>query len=65
MRRYETIFIIKPNAGEDDVTALIDKVSAIIAADAGTVIKVDKWGLKKLAYLIYACMTSDIYMLAF
>ncbi|MCF6290770.1 MAG: 30S ribosomal protein S6 [Desulfobacterales bacterium] len=52
MRRYETIFIIRPNAGEEEITAMIDKVTAIIGNDGGTVIKIDKWGLKKLAYLI-------------
>jgi len=52
MRRYETIFIVRPNTGEDDVTGLTDKVSAIIAADSGTVIKIDRWGLRKLAYAI-------------
>ena len=52
MRRYETIFIIRPNAGEEEITDMIDKVTDIIGNDGGTVIKVDKWGLKKLAYLI-------------
>ncbi len=52
MRRYETIFIVRPNAGDDDITGILDKVNSIITADGGTLIKVDKWGLKKLAYLI-------------
>lgn len=52
MRRYETIFIIRPTAGEDDITSIIAKTSSIISDEGGTVIKVDKWGMKKLAYLI-------------
>jgi small subunit ribosomal protein S6 len=52
MRRYETVFIVKSSTGEDELTAIIDKVSSIITNDGGTVLKVDKWGLKKLAYLI-------------
>lgn len=52
MRRYETIFIVRPNAGEDDITGILDKVSSIVTGDDGTVIRMDKWGLKKLAYLI-------------
>ena len=52
MRRYETVFIVKSSTGEDEITAIIDKVSSIITGDGGTVLKVDKWGLKKLAYLI-------------
>lgn len=52
MRRYETIFIVRPNAGESETTEVIDKATAIVDNTGGTVIKVDKWGLKKLAYLI-------------
>jgi small subunit ribosomal protein S6 len=52
MRHYETVFIVKSNTGEDEITAVIEKVSSIVTADGGTVFTVDKWGLKKLAYLI-------------
>ena len=52
MRRYETIFIIRPTIAEDEITEIIKKVNSIIEADGGTFIKIDKWGLKKLAYLI-------------
>lgn len=52
MRHYETIIIIKPNAGEADVKAKIDKVTGVINSFHGNVVKVDNWGLKKLAYLI-------------
>jgi len=52
MRRYETIFIVRPNIAEDEIDAVINRTSSIIEGDGGTIIKVDKWGLKKLAYLI-------------
>jgi len=52
MRRYETIFIVRPNIAEDEIDAVIKRTSSIIEGDGGTIIKVDKWGLKKLAYLI-------------
>ena len=52
MRRYETVFIVKSSTGEDEITAIIEKVSSIITGDGGTVLMVDRWGLKKLAYLI-------------
>jgi len=52
MRRYETVFIVKSSTGEDEINAVIEKVSSIITGDGGTVFSVDKWGLKKLAYLI-------------
>ena len=52
MRRYETIIIIRPNASEDDITGIIDRTQGIIEASGGSIVNVDKWGLKKLAYLI-------------
>ena len=52
MRRYETILIVRPNVAEDEIEAVISKTSSIIEGDGGTIIRIDKWGLKKLAYLI-------------
>ena len=52
MRRYETIVILKPSLGEADNQAGIDRAVGIIENFGGSIIKIDKWGLKKLAYLI-------------
>jgi small subunit ribosomal protein S6 len=52
MRRYETIYIIRPNLGEDDMTAIIDRTNGVIEETDGHIVQLDKWGLKKLAYLI-------------
>ena len=52
MRRYETITIIRPSAGEDDITGIIERTQGIIEANGGSIVTIDKWGLKKLAYLI-------------
>ena len=52
MRRYETICIVRPGAGEDKITAITDKTNDIVSQNSGTTLKVDQWGVKKLAYLI-------------
>lgn len=52
MRRYETIFILRPNQSEEQVTSVIESTQKIILDDAGTIISLNKWGIKKLAYLI-------------
>ena len=52
MRRYETIVILKPTLGEEENQAVIDRTTGIIEDFTGSIIKIDKWGLKKLAYLI-------------
>ncbi len=52
MRRYETICILRSNLSEDQVTSVIDYANKIILDDAGTIISLNKWGMKKFAYLI-------------
>jgi small subunit ribosomal protein S6 len=52
MRRYETIFILRPSANEDEINTIIENSSAIITQDSGQVIHLDKWGMRKLAYPI-------------
>jgi small subunit ribosomal protein S6 len=52
MRRYETIYILRPTLGEDQVNTLIDNTTKIIQSDNGLIIESDKWGIKKLAYPI-------------
>jgi len=52
MRRYETIFIARPNVGEDEIEVITAKATSTIESDGGTILRVNNWGLKKLAYLI-------------
>ncbi len=52
MRHYETVYILRPNLGEDKFTEIIERTNAIVANDGGTVIDVDRWGIRKLAYEI-------------
>ena len=52
MRRYETIFILRPSAGEEEINRVVGSTTQIILGDNGTVIELNRWGIKKLAYLI-------------
>ena len=52
MRRYETIFITYPDLPEEDINGLVERYSAIVKDRQGIVIKVEKWGKRKLAYEI-------------
>jgi small subunit ribosomal protein S6 len=52
MRRYETIYILRPTLSEDEINTIIDNTNSIIGTDNGQLISLDKWGLRKLAYLI-------------
>lgn len=52
MRKYEAVYIIRPDMDEAAIEAVVAKVNDTIANNAGTVEQTDKWGLKKLAYEI-------------
>ena len=52
MRIYENLFIVKPDATEEEIDHLIDQMSKNVTATGGTIDKVDKWGKRRLAYRI-------------
>ena len=41
--KYETLFIVNPNLGDEETAAVVDKFKSLIEAN-GSVEKVDDWG---------------------
>ena len=52
MRVYEELFILRPDSPEEEVDGFVEQIKHLIAAGKGTVDKVDKWGVRKLAYRV-------------
>jgi small subunit ribosomal protein S6 len=52
MRIYEELFIVRPDLPEEETDQLIERLTALIAGQGGNVDKVDKWGVRKLAYRV-------------
>ena len=52
MRRYETIFILRPDSGDPQIKEAIKRYEGIIAAGAGEMIETEEWGSRELAYKI-------------
>ncbi len=52
MRRYETIYILRPTLSEDEVNAIIESTDSVLTGGNGQIISIDKWGIRTLAYLI-------------
>jgi small subunit ribosomal protein S6 len=52
MRVYEELFIVKPDAAEEEIEQIVEQVRSLIVSGGGVVDKVDKWGLRKLAYRV-------------
>jgi small subunit ribosomal protein S6 len=51
-RVYEILFIADPNLGEADVDALTAQVQGYAEKEGSRVQKVEKWGKKRLAYVV-------------
>ena len=51
-RQYELVYIVSPDATEQDITDLHAQVEAIVARLQGEMVKTENWGRRKLAYRI-------------
>ena len=63
--KYEVLYILDPNLGEEATAALVEKFKALVEGN-GTLTSIDEWGKRRLAYPIndlmegyYVLMTFD------
>ena len=47
--KYETVFIVDVNLGEENIAAMVEKFKTLIENN-GTVTNVNEWGKRRLAY---------------
>ncbi|MCX5839419.1 MAG: 30S ribosomal protein S6 [Deltaproteobacteria bacterium] len=52
MRRYETILITHVDLSEDEQSSLIARYGTIVTDHKGILVKVERWGKRRLAYMI-------------
>jgi small subunit ribosomal protein S6 len=52
MRLYETGFLISPNVADEDAEALIQQMAEVVSQKNGRMIRLDRWGKRRLAYPI-------------
>ena len=52
MRKYEMLYILSTELNDEARDAVIAKFEEVVKSNGGAVEKVDKWGVKKLAYPI-------------
>ena len=51
-RKYELVYVVSPEASDDQVAELHSQVDAIVQRMNGQIEKTDNWGRRKLAYEI-------------
>lgn len=52
MNRYELLTIFNASLTDEEKENIVNKYSAMMQADGGKLLNVNKWGVKKLAYPI-------------
>lgn len=52
MRNYQSVLILKPDLEEAQVDQAVEKITSILQKFGGSILKLDKWGKKRLAYRI-------------
>lgn len=52
MRNYESLYIVHPEVVGDELTALVDKFQKVLGDIGAEIVKLDNWGVRKLAYPI-------------
>jgi len=52
MRIYEELFIARPNATDEEVDALNAQLETVITQNGGKIDKIDKWGVRTMAYRV-------------
>ncbi|GBD13333.1 30S ribosomal protein S6 [bacterium HR24] len=52
MRNYELVMVISPDLSEDEVSSSVERVQRFVSERGGEVLKVDRWGRRRLAYPI-------------
>jgi small subunit ribosomal protein S6 len=52
LRRYETVFILRPDLGETQTKDTVKRFEGIVSAGGGELIETDEWGSRELAYRI-------------
>jgi small subunit ribosomal protein S6 len=52
LRSYELIYIISPEAEDEQVESVVERVSQLVTSRDGTVVETNPWGRRKMAYSI-------------
>jgi small subunit ribosomal protein S6 len=52
MNNYEVLYILNSDQDDEVIAAQADKFVNLVTANGGEIVKVDKWGRRRLAYPI-------------
>ena len=65
MKKYEGMFIIKPDMNKDDLEKTVSSIEETITKNGGKVENGQKWARRRLAYSIKKYMEGEYYLCEF
>jgi small subunit ribosomal protein S6 len=65
MRRYELMLVLRPDAPDERIQAVIDRTTRQIVAEGGQILKVAPWGRRRLAYPIDRAREGSYHIILF
>jgi small subunit ribosomal protein S6 len=65
MRRYELMLVLRPDAPEDRIQAVLEKTTHLVTEAGGQIVKAAPWGRRRLAYPIDRYREGSYHILHF
>jgi small subunit ribosomal protein S6 len=65
MRIYEELFIVRPDATDEQVDPVIEQLKSVITSKGGTLDKAERWGTRRLAYRVQKFNEAQYILLQF
>jgi small subunit ribosomal protein S6 len=62
LRKYEVMLILPAEADDALIAGVTDRITQVLDAHGGEIVKVDRWGRRRLAYEINK-LTEGFYLL--
>ncbi len=50
MRTYEALYIVRPDLKDDEIQTVANGVESLVTENAGTIVRSEIWGKRRLAY---------------
>lgn len=52
MKKYETMFVVRPDMTEEESKAVVERIQNVITENGGNVEEVQEMGMKRIAYKV-------------
>ena len=65
LRTYETVFIMDPEISDEDVDQVTERYKEIMSDFNGKIVRIEKWGRRKLAYRVKKRIKGNYILLVF